>query len=217
MNLCLIVQSCDKYSWLWEGWYLSFKKHWTLNVPVYFVTEEMDFPYQNMAICNIKTGTKSWSDQLIYALNQVPFDNIIYSMEDMYFTGGMPDWVGLLYDFKEMEMDCLRMYPGVSNPCHPYIFEHEHTTYKHTYMKVAKGSIYSVSMSPAIWRKEFLLSCLQPGETGWEMENEGSDRLNQRNGWSVWNVKEMDMFAIDTVFKGIPNKNYTDMIRRLIK
>jgi len=179
---------------------LSFKKYWTFNVPIYF-----------------KTGTKQWSDQLIYALGEIPEDNIIYLLEDCYFTGGMPDWYSLYSDFKDMKMDCLRMAPGVPYPCDPYIFEYRHSCLKYAYMKVAKGSPYSVSMSAGIWRKEFLLSCLTPGETAWQVENEGSDRLNQRDGWSVWNVERLDMFVINTVFKGVPNKNYNDMMRRLKK
>lgn len=212
-DLCLIVQSCDKYSRFWEGWYLSFKKHWTFDIPVYFISETKWVFWEGITF--ILTGEKQWSDQLIYALNEIQEDTIIYMTEDLYFIGGMPDWIGLLYDFKELKMDCLRLYPGIKDPCHPYIFEHTHTTYKHSYLKVANCSAYSVSMSEGIWRREFLQSCLVSGETAWQMENGGSDRLNERTGWGVWNVEDMDAFVLNTASKGQANENYKQIIKIL--
>jgi len=215
MKSCLLVQSCDKYAPFWEGWYLTFKKHWTLDVPVYFVSETKRVFWEGVNF--ILTGEKQWSDQLICALDKIPENTIIYLTEDLYFTGGMPDWTGLLYDFNELKIDCLRLYPGIKDPCHPYIFEHTHTTYKHSYLKVANCSAYSVSMSEAIWRKEFLQSCLVPGETAWQMENEGSDRLNERDGWNVWNVEDMEMFVANTVIKGRAGPWYHKIMGELQK
>ena len=114
-----------------------------------------------------------------------------------------------------MGMDCLRLYPGVPYPCYPYEFSHKHTCMKYSYMKVAKGSPYSVSMSPGIWKREFLLSCLMGGETAWQMENEGSDRLNERDGWSVWNVEDLTHWYMEVCYKGMPNSNYYKMMQKL--
>jgi len=182
-------------------------------VPVYFISETKRVFWDGVDF--ILTGEKQWSDQLLYALEKIPFDNIIYSMEDLYFTGKQIDWYSLYSDFIDLDMDCLRLYPGVPYPCYPYVFEHKHTCLNYSYMKIAKGSPYSVSMCCALWKKDFLLSCLVPGENPWEMENDGSDRLNQRDGWGVWNVEEIDMYCVGVAWKGRPNHFFNELMRKL--
>lgn len=41
-------------------------------------------------------------------------------------------------------------------------------------------SKYLVSHQPSIWRKDFLLSCLKPGESPWVNEYEGTKRLQNK-------------------------------------
>ncbi|GAG63079.1 unnamed protein product [marine sediment metagenome] len=44
-NLALVVNTCDKYSHIWDAWYHYYKKYWKLDLPVYFLNETLDITF----------------------------------------------------------------------------------------------------------------------------------------------------------------------------
>lgn len=91
-ELAIVVQSCDSYEFLWEGWKHYFLKNWDFSIPakVYFCTEEKDFHCEN--VLNIKTGkqeedltgAKTFSGRLKNAIGQLKEKYILYLQEDMW-------------------------------------------------------------------------------------------------------------------------------------
>ena len=57
-KVSVLVQTCDSYSHFWEGWYVMFNRFWAwdLDQQIYFCNEEVDFPYKDDRIKQIKTG-----------------------------------------------------------------------------------------------------------------------------------------------------------------
>ena len=55
-KVSVLVQTCDSYSFL-EGWYVMFNRFWAwdLDWQIYFCNEEVDFPYKDDRIKQIKT------------------------------------------------------------------------------------------------------------------------------------------------------------------
>ena len=92
-ELAIVVQSCDSYEFLWEGWKHYFLKNWDFSIPakVYFCTEKKDFHCKN--VINIKTGkqeeegltgAKTFSGRLKNAIGQLKEKHILYLQEDMW-------------------------------------------------------------------------------------------------------------------------------------
>ena len=92
-KLAIIIQSCDHYDFLWDGWKNYFLKNWDFSIPaeVYFCTEDKDFTCDN--ITNIKTGkcqskkikgARTFSGRMKNIVNQIKQDYILYLQEDMW-------------------------------------------------------------------------------------------------------------------------------------
>lgn len=169
MNLAVLVHTFDGYKHLWPGCL----KAWNSiahNDPsyCYFGTDtETDFNPEGFK--KIYSGRGQWSDRLAKLLQQIPADYLLYCQED--------HWPFLDYpDFEAAEIiekhDLLRLQ---ISPVNQFYTLHGHDTlfFHHT-------SKYLVSHQPSIWRKDFLLSCLKPGESPWVNEYEGTKRLQNR-------------------------------------
>lgn len=92
-KLAIIIQTCDHYDFLWEGWKKHFLKNWDFSIPaeVYFCTEDKDFTCNN--VTNIKTGkcqsekikgARTFSGRMKNIINQIKQDYILYLQEDMW-------------------------------------------------------------------------------------------------------------------------------------
>lgn len=92
-KLAIVIQSCDHYDFLWDGWKNCFLKNWDFSIPaeIYFCTEDKDFTCDG--ITNIKTGkcetqningASTFSSRMKNAIQQIDADYILYLQEDMW-------------------------------------------------------------------------------------------------------------------------------------
>ena len=83
-EISIIIHTCDKYKFCWEGWYYYFKQYWNFNLPwkIYFLNEVIKVDYEN--IIQIKSGYGEWSNRLKTGLNEIKSDYIFYIQEDMW-------------------------------------------------------------------------------------------------------------------------------------
>lgn len=118
----------------------------------------------------IYSGSGEWSDRLTKLLLKLPYDYLLYMQEDHYPIKAPPltDAWQMMDDFglSRLQISPLNQFYSLSGYHEPYFF---HPTSK-----------YLVSHQPSIWRKDFLLSCLKPGESPWVNEYEGTKRLQNR-------------------------------------
>jgi hypothetical protein len=68
-------------------------------------------------------------------------------------------------------------------------------------IEAEKDATYNLSFQAAIWRRELLMEVLRPGETPWESEINGSERLN-RTPYRVIGTQQWPMRYIVAVNKG---------------
>lgn len=173
MNLSVLVHTFDGYKHLWPGFADAFKKHWCdkLFLPTYFGT---DYPVNEDPLhigSTILSGPGEWSNRLAALLKQIDTDHVLYIQEDMYLTDyprlekcmRMVEEKGLL----RLQISPINQFYSLTGSELPLFF---HPTSK-----------YLVSHQPSIWRKDFLLSCLEPGESPWVNEYEGTKRLQKRD------------------------------------
>lgn len=166
--MIVVVHTCDKYEFLWEGWNHYFKKYWKSDIPVYFMNEEKDVDFAPQ----IKTGKGEWSDRLIKGLKSVPDEHIIYMQEDFWLQDTI-DIETIIELFLQKDMNCLRIHESLLNTRY---YSVEPTDVDNLY-KFTNDSNYLVSHQFSIWNKEFFLSCLKPNESPWVNEKAGTKRI----------------------------------------
>lgn len=188
MNLSVLVHTFDGYKHLWPGFFEAFHNHFGYEDCQYFFGTdiETDFVPSKKYDFNpdwekIYSGPGEWSDRLRRLIAQIPTDYILYFQEDHYLTSGPPDapyypmpdldsFVGYIMpqkDIQRLQLSPINQFYSLTGSELPLFFH--------------KSSKYLVSHQPSIWRKDFLLSCLEPGESPWVNEYEGTKRLQKRD------------------------------------
>lgn len=176
-DVAIIVHTCDKYKFCWEGWEYYFNRFWDFSfpAPIYFVNEEVDVHF-SFPIKQIKTGIGKFSDCLASALDQIPEKHIFYIQEDAWLQQTLDlKWI---YDtFCQLDMNCLRI-------CEEQIVKTEIVSQPQMYRiegvmlrKLDLPTPFLISHLPGFWKKDFFASTLLPGQNPWECEEGATLRL----------------------------------------
>jgi hypothetical protein len=145
-------------------------KHWQNDFPVWFCNEEKDLVMPD-SITQFKTGRGEFSDRLTTILEAIETPKVFYIQEDIWITKSIPGVVNYCNDLMDYE-DLLRVEIGQNSGYYQTI--HDPVT-QLRYFNI--HSDYLLNHQPAIWDREYYLSCMQPGETPWENELRGTERL----------------------------------------
>ena len=203
-DLAIIVHTCDKYEFVWEGWYKTFKKHWDfdLGIDIYFTNEEKDVSFNG--IKQLKTGEGEWSDRLRTAFNSIPHKHIFYWQEDMWMKKPLTDFSTYYNDFIKYNMDYLMFLVG-QNLDNNYL-SYEENTIDDKYLKYnIPNAKWVIFHQPAIWKKEFFLKYLQHSEDPWVNEIEGTKRAREDHKTkeiNAYNIKELIAWYMPVVRRG---------------
>jgi hypothetical protein len=122
----------------------------------------------------IQTGTGSWSDRLLRALDVMPDKPIFYMLEDFWITKEI-DIRSYFELFESLDADSLKIVTKVG---HLTTLNHVQDNLYH----IDEKGKYILSLQPCFWKKEFLRSALIKGEDPWQFETTGTDRL-RRTGY----------------------------------
>ena len=176
MNLAIVVNTTDKYSYIWDAWYHYYKKYWTLELPVYFLNETLDITYPFKQIKINIPEVELWTKKLRESIEQIPEDNLFILLEDLLFTDGFypGEFESIYRYFLENKVDSLRIlkHSGATTQ-HPMIW----SNISSRMYKLDPYSRYLISHQPGIWRKEFLFKCIALDEDPWTNEIHGSERI----------------------------------------
>ena len=197
-NICVIIHTCDKYEFCWEGWYKSFKKYWVFNnnIDVYFVNEEKDVQYDG--IKQLKTGYGEWSDRLLIALKKLEYKYVFYMQEDMWMVKS----IDLMYFFdlyKKFNMDALRFLNNITTNTIHYKFDN----IIDDFMRFSDDSNYLISHQPSIWDKKVFIDCLNKNETPWQNEIDGTKRIiNSKKKLNIYCINGFDKWYVPVSKRG---------------
>ena len=181
MNLAIIINTTDKYSFLWNGWWHYFKKNFEPDYPVYFLNEKKDI---NFPLNQIKVDIPEkelWTKKLRESVKQIPEDNLFILLEDIFITKkfGKKEFENIYNMFKLLNADALRirMVKSKYATVHDTVFKTNGVGIK----KLDQHSRYLISHGPNIWKKSFLLECLKVDESPWANETRGSNRMKGKD------------------------------------
>ena len=89
-NYSIIYNTCDKYEFLWPGFFTLFKKYWPdFEQKIILNTETKSFQYPGLDIVRPGCGNPqaSWSQRLIYALDSITTPYVLLILDDFWFKG----------------------------------------------------------------------------------------------------------------------------------
>lgn len=176
-QITMLVNSCDKNSFLWEPFAGMFHIHWDKEIDIekYILSETESADIDGFEF--ILGGKNSWSTNVLYALDQIKTKYVFWWIEDFFMRNMMlkQSFEGFLYFLEKYNADKLVVhYPHAELKLIPQ--ELEYNLYR-----MAQDSPYTTTLQPSIWNVEHFKSCLIDGENPWQFELGGSERLNKRN------------------------------------
>jgi hypothetical protein len=180
-SVTLVVSSFDGFSACWSPFLHGLRKYWPEHPPVCFITNFKEVPYGR----TITVGAdKGWSANLLYALERVDTPYVIYAQEDYWLkepvkVTNLHDYVAFL---EQGAADYLRLYPAPP-PDHDFPGDYRLGI-------IAPQAAYRASSQLAFWRKSVLQELLDPEESGWTFEVNGSLR-SSRYGDRFLSVKSL--------------------------
>jgi len=182
-DAALLVVSTDSYADVWGPFFQLFWKYWPdCPFPVYLGANKksVDDPRIKM----ILTGEdSSWATNLLRMCQAIEAKYVLLLLEDFFFFHPV-DTAQILNLFDVMVSQngaYLRLSP-TPRPNSVVSGEPEIGL-------IAKGVKIRSSLRASFWKRDVLMSLLNPGETAWQMEREGSIRSEKLDEkfFSVWN------------------------------
>jgi|688.fasta_scaffold355310_3 hypothetical protein len=187
MDISLILHTCDKYEFCWNPFFQAFDNG-KLELPKYFCSETLSVSREGWL--NIKTGKGNWSDRLVSILEEVKTPYIVYMQEDFWPYQEM-DMELFNFCFEELKRDNLSaFYITRKPPPNPeYGIFKAHSIFKdHEVFDFEAESPYLMNHQFAIWNRVELLKQLERGETPWENEIKGTERIRSRKEHNLYRL-----------------------------
>ncbi len=205
-NYTMIVTTCNMSMWTMQAYQYLFNIYFSSLKDVYVLCESMPtFPtYPNFHYRPVyidKSGrwpVEKWSDGLINFLREIDTDYAIIMLDD-YWLPRTVDTKGIstLIDYMDMFDDLLRMDLTGDRLYASGVKDVE--SFGHYDIISAPDSQYQMSLMPGIWKKELLLEILEPGWTPWEVELDGTHKLNARPEIAVAGTRQWPMRIVNSL------------------
>lgn len=215
-NKCSIIyNTCDKYEYLWDGFFHLLDKYWSnCDMKIIFNTEHKDFAYGQFRIerpMNTNTGV-SWSQRIINSLNSVSTPYVIMILDDFWLKASVDtNEIQRCIDVMENDrkLHCINFAPQPA-PNKKYRNEQK-------YEKRGRCAAYRINAQIALWRVDYLKSIMRSYENPWQFELSGSFRSMIKGG-TFLSIKqgERSPFVYDYGFlivRGMYNKELAEYFR----
>jgi hypothetical protein len=190
----IYVLTHPTHHWLLQGFSFLFNEFW--NEPgqrVYVVTSGRDIPKLPENFGFIRTSDLSWTDDLFTLIAYTPHNYIILLLEDYWFTASAQ-----ISAIKEI-YDWMKTNPELCESILRIDLSGDRASMKSAikYPNIRGIEMvqtfppvdYQMSIQAAIWNRDLLRRILVPGETAWQFEIDGTDRLNKRSDIEVIGTK----------------------------
>lgn len=191
MNCSLLVHTFNRYEKYWDGFLKGFHANFNQEIPCYFGSDtKSHLPHDFRKFNVIYSGEGEWSDRLIKLLEQIPTGYVLYIQEDMWPICEPPNLAELLHfavqnDLWRLQISPIVQFYSLTGSKIPLYFHYK--------------SKYLVSHQPSIWKKSFLLKCLEKNEDPWKNEYAGTKRLNHEGVSGKIAIYPHDWFSHESV------------------
>lgn len=181
-DLAIVVHTCDKYEFCWDGWWKTFSRNWNfdLGIDIYFANEEKDVNFPK--IKQLKTGKGTFTDRLRTAFNKIPHKYVIYWQEDMWMLEMIDNFEYHFNIFVEHNMDFLTFMYDVNKNYNNGFLKFHNESLNGEYLKYdIEKTPFVIVHQPTIYKKDFYLKYLQESETAEWSERDSTFMAKQDN------------------------------------
>ena len=177
-NRCsLLVSSCDKYSDLWVPFFQCLDLYWSQRqLNTFILCESKRSDIDGIKFINSGKKAANWSSNLKYALEKIETKYVCLMLED-FFLRSLVDHSKFMYCLNFADINNADMIRLLKKPT---LYSKQKISDK-LISKLNIHAPYRVSCQASLWNRETLISLLEPGETAWEFEINGSKRSKNRN------------------------------------
>lgn len=172
-NQCtLVISSTDEAQDMWKYYSIFQKKYWN-DCPFEIVLINETLLNNDSELCfdrQVLAAGSKWSDMLMKGLDEINTKYVILNFEDQWPKHEIDNY-RIMRVLNRMRMDgigCMQMFRQYKNR-------------REEYIEIPFGKAYRMSCSASVWDREFLLECLEVGESPWRFETYGSYRDNTNN------------------------------------
>lgn len=194
-DLTLLVGSCDSYSFLWGNFIKLCDKYWEPECRKIIVSETLKIDSKNYEFLTPGSNL-CWSNRIIEAVEQIESEFIFFILDDYFLKEKVSS------EFINQSISFLK---GTNS--NKLIF----TTISGNTLKLSNinGNLYKMhddsnyltSVQPAIWRKSFLLECLQKEWNPWQFEIDGTEAIKNKNN-NIYLYHVLDTIYFNCVRRG---------------
>ena len=168
VSVAVLVLSCDRYSDLWAPFMAQFERYWPdCRLRRYITSNHLRADFSGFETLALGDDV-SWSDNLSRALGMIHESYVLLFLEDLILHAPV-DRALLDYALgwvSANEPDQIKLNAT----------ERPDERIDGNIGRVREGAIYRTSTVLTLWKKEVLLSLLEPGESAWAFEIDGSAR-----------------------------------------
>ena len=192
-KIAVVIPSCDNYSDVWEPFITNIFRVWPeIPFKIYLISNFKKSD-QNKVVNIIVGDDCSWSSNLIEGLQYVSEEAVFLLIDDLFFLEEInKDMVLRLSNrFITENMNYLRFNP-LPRP--------EGKADEDGIGEVYPGSLYRSSTIMSLWKKSVLIEALKHGESAWQFEIFGSDRISKHSNWYASRIRYIPF--VNLVIKG---------------
>jgi len=183
----VFVTTNDRHLWILPAFAYLFNKYWSSLQPVVvagYSRPDFELPpnFEFYQIAEANYPVEKWSDGVVQFLESVNDELFVWMLEDMLLTrtvdvravGSLAEYMTLHHEVIRIDLTADRLYAGASPGQRP-----EYEYYGSMDLVWSEpSSPYHLSLQAAIWRRDYLLNYMIPGETPWQLEMAGTERLS---------------------------------------
>lgn len=173
-EIAFLVVSCDKYSDLWEPFFILLNKYWPdISFKVYLLSNFKNFSWNEVNLLKIGEDV-SYSDNLIKALEKISEKWIFLWLEDLFICEKVDDQRinKIINDFIKMNGGYLNVAPDM-----PISYENKKDL---EIGYLPKGIRYRSAIGATLYKKTTLNKLLIKGASAWELDKSRiSDSLEE--------------------------------------
>jgi len=160
---------------------------------------EDGFRFKSIAPRNYPVN--KWTNGLIKLLSSIRSTHIVLMLEDYWLFGHSKDITPLYKWMKEpAQKDVLRLDLSFDRAGHRR--KHIGKVGEFSMIESLAPNKYQMSVQAGIWNRKLLLSILKPNETPWQVEIDGTKRLNKRKGLRVLGTMDRPLIYFPVFQKG---------------
>lgn len=177
----ILINTCDKFEDCWDPFFKLWSIYWPdCKAKVFLNTEYKDYSYTGLNIIPLKCCERkqfkgkyaSWSQCLLWALESIDSDIILYMQEDYFLNGTVNNEMVehyVQYMQNHSDVPCIQLSTVGIPDCNvvdsqEHLYDSNHNFFSY------------VSCQASLWQKSVLRNLVREHESAWQFEYYGSKR-----------------------------------------